>query len=255
MNQYLQRMALSAITPGGSIHPALDSVYSTRRDRWDSPWIEENESVADTRVDRALANPETPVLTPAPLQKAPVTEPSASPKPAVEKIRPAGTEPLPSRSSVLSFPYLMETETTSSARLADSACNGQNSHVPVRGSEEKTEGTGQATRQEQSSDRAYRTVFPRLEPATLRTPSRQLKVVSPSRNPVQLVSGLEKTQPKAARLQPVEPAVKEPDEIQIHIGRIEVTALHPAPAPAVAKPQRNVPSLDEYLRRRDRRIP
>jgi hypothetical protein len=50
------------------------------------------------------------------------------------------------------------------------------------------------------------------------------------------------------------PARAEPDEIQIHIGRIEVVAMPPTPAPAAsAKPQRWTPSLDEYLRRRDGR--
>lgn len=45
---------------------------------------------------------------------------------------------------------------------------------------------------------------------------------------------------------------REPDEIQIHIGRIEVIAVPPAPAPpAPQKPRRGAPSLDEYLRRRD----
>jgi len=49
---------------------------------------------------------------------------------------------------------------------------------------------------------------------------------------------------------------REPDEIQIHIGRIEVVAVPPAPVPPAAlKPQRGVPSLDEYLRRRDGRAP
>ena len=46
----------------------------------------------------------------------------------------------------------------------------------------------------------------------------------------------------------------EPDEIQIHIGRIEVVAVPPAPAqPVSQQAQRITPSLDEYLRRRDRR--
>jgi len=42
-----------------------------------------------------------------------------------------------------------------------------------------------------------------------------------------------------------------PDEIQIHIGRIEVIAVPPAQTPpAPPKPRRGSPSLDEYLRRR-----
>ncbi|MBW0001702.1 MAG: hypothetical protein JO015_21610 [Verrucomicrobia bacterium] len=43
-----------------------------------------------------------------------------------------------------------------------------------------------------------------------------------------------------------------PDEIRIHIGRIEVIAVPPPPVtPASPKPARRAPSLDEYLRRRD----
>ncbi len=46
------------------------------------------------------------------------------------------------------------------------------------------------------------------------------------------------------------PAEREPDEIQIHIGRIEVTATPPAPARPAAKPMRKTPTLDDYLKRR-----
>jgi hypothetical protein len=43
----------------------------------------------------------------------------------------------------------------------------------------------------------------------------------------------------------------EPDEIQIHIGRIEVVAVPPATVtPASPKPKHKGPSLDEYLKRR-----
>jgi hypothetical protein len=39
------------------------------------------------------------------------------------------------------------------------------------------------------------------------------------------------------------------DEIQIHIGRIEVTAMPPAAPRPVAAPVRKTQTLDEYLRR------
>jgi hypothetical protein len=49
-------------------------------------------------------------------------------------------------------------------------------------------------------------------------------------------------------------ARKEPDEIQIHIGRIEVIAVPPAPPPQLrVKPKRGAPSLAEYLQRSNRR--
>lgn len=43
------------------------------------------------------------------------------------------------------------------------------------------------------------------------------------------------------------------DEIQIHIGRIEVTALPPAPTRAAAQTPRKGLNLEEYLKRSDRR--
>jgi hypothetical protein len=39
------------------------------------------------------------------------------------------------------------------------------------------------------------------------------------------------------------------DDIQIHIGRIEVFAVPPPPRPAAAPPVRNGMSLDDYLRK------
>lgn len=46
---------------------------------------------------------------------------------------------------------------------------------------------------------------------------------------------------------------REPDEIRIHIGRVEVLAIPQVQAPVISKAVRTAPSLDDYLRRRDRR--
>jgi hypothetical protein len=48
-------------------------------------------------------------------------------------------------------------------------------------------------------------------------------------------------------------AARDPDEIQIHIGRIEVTAVPPPAATPTLKRGAKGPSLQEYLGRRDRR--
>jgi hypothetical protein len=46
----------------------------------------------------------------------------------------------------------------------------------------------------------------------------------------------------------------QPDEIQIHIGRIEVTAAPPAPTRPETKPANKSPNLGEYLKRRHGRF-
>ena len=72
-------------------------------------------------------------------------------------------------------------------------------------------------------------------------------------NPPVAAFGLSKNS-SAVSSQPFPPPSRPTDDIQIHIGRIEVTAVQPVPARAApAKPQRRAPSLDEYLRRRDGR--
>jgi hypothetical protein len=48
-------------------------------------------------------------------------------------------------------------------------------------------------------------------------------------------------------------AARDPDEIQIHIGRIEVTAVPPPAATPTQKRAAKGPSLQEYLGRRERR--
>jgi len=49
-------------------------------------------------------------------------------------------------------------------------------------------------------------------------------------------------------------AARDPDEIQIHIGRIEVTAVPPPPATPTPKRAAKGPTLQEYLGRRNRRV-
>jgi hypothetical protein len=61
---------------------------------------------------------------------------------------------------------------------------------------------------------------------------------------------------QAAKSDPVSrsaPAEREPDKIEIHIGRIEVTAVpQEAPRPAAARARKSL-NLSEYLKRRDGR--
>jgi hypothetical protein len=94
-----------------------------------------------------------------------------------------------------------------------------------------------------AEDSVLKSLRPAADPTTLPTSYQRLIAVSQS---------------PPARLQPVDspsnprrskPAQSEPDEIHIHIGRIEVAAIaQAAPRPAAAQARRSV-NLDEYLRR------
>jgi hypothetical protein len=60
--------------------------------------------------------------------------------------------------------------------------------------------------------------------------------------------------PAAASAPHTPPAAESPTEVHVHIGRIEVTAVQPPPAPKPAARGGPQPmSLDEYLARRERR--
>jgi len=94
-----------------------------------------------------------------------------------------------------------------------------------------------------AEDSALKSLRPAADPALSPMSYQRLIAVSQSPPP---------------RLQPVDspsnprrfqPAQREPDEIHIHIGRIEVAAIaQAAPRPAAAQARRSV-NLDEYLRR------
>lgn len=242
MNHYLQRMALSAIKPGGTIHPIVDSVYSTRKDYSYKPWIDENDSVAETRVAQGPAgsqSSEMPAIMAAPLQPTRIADASPLPKPIIDKIEPALVEQSRSSGSGPSFAPKVKSETVAAA---------ENPNVLVAGSKRKAEITGQEIREEVLSREDQRTAFlmPEIDPAP--DSDRLPQIVPPGRNPGAF-------KPKTTTSARPETLASEPDDIQIHIGRIEVIAVPPAPAPAAGKSQRNVPSLDEYLKRRDRRAP
>jgi hypothetical protein len=80
----------------------------------------------------------------------------------------------------------------------------------------------------------------------------------PNRRPMQRASALEayparnhvRKWPTLKHEQP-----KPSEDVQIHIGRIEVVAVPPAPAPPPAKPVRRSLNLQEYLKRQDGRRP
>lgn len=70
-----------------------------------------------------------------------------------------------------------------------------------------------------------------------------LQSASGSRSAAEMAAGRRLAQQQQAR------AERQGDEIQIHIGRIEVTAMPPAAPRPMPVPARKTQTLDEYLRR------
>jgi hypothetical protein len=88
---------------------------------------------------------------------------------------------------------------------------------------------------------------------------RPISLARPPAPPAQQSANPLATPPASPARQPAGHAVpqraieREPDEIQIHIGRVEVLAVPQTQTPVIPRTPRKAPSLDDYLRRRDGR--
>jgi len=218
MSGYLQRLARSVSHPAETIHPMLGSVYSPASYRSTDESLEQNVTVgsldAGSRPERGEQVAET-------RQKTTLLPPVQL------------TGPSPVGAAEYAHPESPPSEQPSYAPLLSAAPN----QTPRQ---EVTPETAIASRQDESSgDRTYAPLMiqPPLRPAALTPPSEQ-PAAAASRS-------AERSSPRQAE--------HEPDEIQIHIGRIEVTAVQQAPARAPLKTLHKGQSLDEYLKRRDRR--
>jgi hypothetical protein len=235
MSGYLQRLALSVVKPGGSIQPVLrplfappqfasaPEAFSVETAQSVTPGApSESVSRADPRRSpddsgvRAFQGPETGSKgqPPADLIKNPIPTPIRSFRPLLHDSRDSA-EPL-----IAAF---------HSARSGDR---------PERGSlKARPEITGAPP--EQIVETAHRET----------NADQDFRKVGASMSTRLTFASIEKERIGSRRARQ---AGREPDEIQIHIGRIEVTAMQPAAsAGTTTKPRRSAPSLDEYLRRRD----
>lgn len=282
MTSYLQRVASSAINPGGSVRPVAGTVFSPSRYRTaPGPAVVEQEILAARPDDMDARRGSAP--RPAAREAAPLQGGAREPQEARSGIRQAPGAPPgisahkpaavqgPGRTAPGAQPGA-DRDSTVGARPAHSPEPG----LPVRRAGEAGE-AGQGER---------RAALPRDEP---RGPERAavggmeageahfLRVKGgPRERPfVPVVAGefgppapyggntavpadpaRSAADRERSRASGVPAAPREPDEINIHIGRIEVTAAQPPPLrPAAPKSHRKAPSLEEYLRRRGGRIP
>jgi hypothetical protein len=276
MSHYLQRLAASVLQPGGRVHPVLDPVFAPPTIRVAAPFEEEVTATQNLRPQqpRTLKDPTYPHATAIPnvnpsqtgsatvvdsiapderisageiAERPPVAarhEPPALMPPARATPAPLGLVKAPDGAAP-AMPQTVSGKNDPQIRYNDQRENGVTPDQPTRWINEPQGGSNDLEMVEQKQS-------PNHVPAPLIPESlaRQLPKPSPL-----LLTVLGPGKPFGGERQHGPPsAASEPDEVQIHIGRIEVTAVQAGPAVTVAsRPPRWSPSLQEYLRRRDRK--
>jgi hypothetical protein len=261
MTGYLQRMADSALRPGHAIRPMSGSLFAP----------------ADSAAASETPAPEDNVLSSA--QPAPMPQPSAvapSSAPTVRSVPSTSGRSAPSTSDDhAAEPYVplvaRAPETASEIAPPAMAQRASNPLPTQRPSNSLPAPPSAAADNDASGSRSMLLAAEATpSPRQAQSPADIVETERPA-HPVSAITRLPRpadlrAEPGAAvalgpaqsrgRFHDAQSASPQGDDIQIHIGRIEVTAVRPAAAPQPAgKTRRAAPSLDEYLRRRDGRAP
>jgi len=228
MSGYLQRLAASALRPAEAVHPVLGSVFSPQEGSTDHPPFPQQEDtvVSVEGVPAPLVSPTRP---PVGTQQA-SSRPSNAPDSDSASIRPSSFQTI-------------EPKPTSIAERRDSF----QPLLPCLRNEASSAPTGPTQESLLAEPRK-----PLPQPAYTTVPSR-FAHSSPTIGGAQLLGNSSTFRGNERNATASRSPKSEPDEIQIHIGRIEVTAVAPTPSRTSSKPQRKGISLDEYLKGRDRR--
>jgi hypothetical protein len=225
MSGYLQRLARNAMSPAHSIHPAVGSIFSPpKEERMPAPLLEYDE--IETVENRAESV--APIAPAAPPRAARTPASPANEAREAKQRREDGGLPREAFQPIAPVPR----------RTAPVVRTPRKTGPPLEepGPLGSTE-TEQPPGIQVESEEAY---TPLLPPAAQST-----EIFRPSQTVVSAAS--KKEAPGVSRR--AAPSKSEPDEIQIHIGRIEVTAVpQTAPRPAVVPPSKSI-NLDEYLKR------
>jgi hypothetical protein len=259
MSGYLQRIAVS-VTKARAIHPMIDSVYATPH-RYTAPEAVALEEIAAERISGHPHQPSGPDSA-----GESRSERALLPNDAPPDLQSTGTEyvMVPLRSNV-SRNTGIETIHT-----AEKFLTGAEVARPGRPSDlfptdllipDFVSAIGAATAKVHGSEALADDVLPAAGAGNRRTGQSRL---GQRRPPPLFTESTTDTGMAINWTSPIPTIVRatssssgatlpdEPDSIEIHIGRIEVTAVPPAPASAASsKPRRETPSLSEYLKRRD----
>jgi len=214
MSGYLRRLASSARNPGQSIHPVVGSIFSGPNHETMPPTLEEESVVTGNQPERQVARTqEAPQLL--------LHEGETSPV----RTRNAWPEMGPAKREGLEASAIRVVEEHTKAAIfkeqLDTAREAQ-AQQPL-GPDSNPE------RRPAISRRLYEPLITESVPRT----DNHRQIPRNASNPHKRDLASE----------------RQPDEIQIHIGRIEVTAVPPPASRPQTKPARKSLSLDEYLKR------
>ena len=220
MSGYLQRLARSVMQPVETVHPLVGSVFSAPESRSEPDAPSWN-----------TASAEQPELQKPQRQEQEAQDEKSRPAPLIAQNEVASpSQPVPGRNSnsaATSLPPPSNATQPQASRTTERTQAGE---------------TPPAQEIEVPRESPY---TPLIAVSPLRSDRRARPEVASS-----FVAPNAQRKPKADA---VPRAEREPDEIQIHIGRIEVSAVPQAPPATAVRVSRKASSLDEYLRRRDGR--
>ncbi len=240
MSGYLQRLAMSAMRPERRVQPLMGALYTRQPE-------EAIEEVATTIVSRAASPGIRHLRSAIDREAGPAISPSGS-RAEETAGRSAAVEPLaaPMPEEPRHRALLVSAEEVS-VFASQGEERSERMESPARRMERPAEAKLLVAMQpfvEHPTD--SRAGIASKEEEADKEP-RTTRLRRPSAGPVRPLAG-----PPAARPQTASPMRSGGDDIQIHIGRIEVIAVPPQHG-AHPAPVRRGPSLEEYLQGRDRR--
>jgi hypothetical protein len=274
MSGYLERIGMSAMKPGGSIHPVLGSVFSASR--YDPrpgtlPWevdaraAPEPEILVTMRRDephvfepsqRATGKPDAPIppVPPMPMllrQKATEKEDS---RPAFDEptpFKPLAREILPRdrtrQADALAVPHVRNDNDARRSETDDDDTRPVSRDREVRHTEAPRAPLPQRREHQVIVTGVFRPLVAGIDGSAA-----EASILGGRHDPI-ASTALKQEKRSESRRGMKRPEVKS-DDIQIHIGRIEVTAVpQPAAPTAAPRPAPKSASLSEYLKRRDTR--
>jgi hypothetical protein len=248
MTGYLHRLVASARKPGGAIHPVLAPIFSFATPE---TAVEERDEAS---ISAAPAAPPRSDAAEIPQPVLPQTaQPNASPAPNApqprdpapgpfEQLRLRARRPQGHLVESALHPESNERRTPPAPRPGEAHPSNERPAYAARADEG-------ARRETASSERSFAGLLPAQDRP--RAPAAPIDRRALIDSPLSFAT-VTRQRDDVARSSP-RPS-SQPDDVHIHIGRIEVTAVQPVPArTAPAKPMRHAPSLDEYLKRRNGR--